>query len=177
MLEIGRMREMFSYDPVTGIVRWRINRASNARAGQAVGTLKKGANNAGGGYLVVSLKMPGTRKNKTIRVHRLAWALHYGEWPPPDMDVDHKNLVRHENWIDNLRLATRSQNNGNLPCRKDNRLGIKGVRYLADRCEYSAEIRKEGKRRHLGYYPTAEMAQAAYQAAAEVIHGSFARVA
>jgi hypothetical protein len=45
---------------------------------------------------------------KCHRVHRLAWYLTHGEWPPADMD--HIDGDGSNNRLDNLRLATPCQN-------------------------------------------------------------------
>ncbi len=63
--------------------------------------------------------------NYETAVHRLIWLYHYGELP--DKDVDHINGVRDDNRIENLRLASRSQNNMNYSKPVNNTSGIRGV--------------------------------------------------
>lgn len=46
-----------------------------------------------------------------IKAHRIAWALHYGEWP--EQELDHINRDERDNRIVNLRLADRFINNQN----------------------------------------------------------------
>jgi hypothetical protein len=43
--------------------------------------------------------------------HRLAWLWWFGEWP--EGGLDHINRIRNDNRIDNLREATRSENQRN----------------------------------------------------------------
>lgn len=40
--------------------------------------------------------------------HRLAWLYVHGEWP--QREIDHKDNVRHHNWIGNLRDVSHSVN-------------------------------------------------------------------
>ncbi|MBR0868936.1 HNH endonuclease [Bradyrhizobium tropiciagri] len=62
---------------------------------------------------------------KIHSVHRIAWALYYGEHPAGE--VDHINGDRSDNRLCNLRLATSSQNNQNRRLCSRNRSGVKGV--------------------------------------------------
>ncbi len=49
-------------------------------------------------------------------VHRIVWEMFYG--PIPDnMFIDHINGVKHDNRIENLRLATNQQNQFNRPAK------------------------------------------------------------
>jgi hypothetical protein len=60
-----------------------------------------------------------------VGVHRIAWALHTGEYPT--IEVDHINGDGADNRLCNLRLATSSQNNQNRRLSTRNKTGIKGV--------------------------------------------------
>ena len=60
-----------------------------------------------------------------IGVHRIAWALHHGEYPL--LEIDHINGDGADNRLCNLRLATSSQNNQNRRLSSRNKTGIKGV--------------------------------------------------
>lgn len=61
--------------------------------------------------------------------------------------------------------------------RADNTSGYKGVTWDKREQKWRARIGKEGKRKHLGYFDTAEEAHEAYKNAAPEYHGEFARVA
>jgi hypothetical protein len=88
---------------------------------------------------------------------------------PPAL-VDHQNnKAPLDNKWENLRSATRPQNNTNR--RVTNSLGIKGVSQKKNR--FRAMVRSAGKRNYLGYFDTAEEAHAAYCKAARELHGEF----
>jgi len=63
-----------------------------------------------GGYIGVRLSNNGIVTNK--RIHRLI-AEHYIPNPENKPEVDHKNRIRHDNRIENLRWVTRSENEKN----------------------------------------------------------------
>lgn len=98
-------------------------------------------------------------------VHRVAWLLCYGEWPPSNMQIDHINGDRSDNRIENLRLCTQSQNNVNrVISKRDLPRGVyrKGNRYIA-------QVRNT----HLGTFTTIEDAEAAFISSATRLYGSF----
>lgn len=105
--------------------------------------------------------------------HRLAWFYCHGEWPLGGLD--HANGMPTDNRIANLRLATHSQNLANSRAR--NWAGLKGA-YYNPRYKHRmwvSQIKYGGRSHHLGYFETAEAANAAYLAAATKAFGSFAR--
>ena len=89
---------------------------------------------------------------------------------PPDMDVDHENGDGLDCQRENIRLATRSQNNANSCLSRRNTSGFKGA-YLYPKGGWVAYCR--GK--YIGSFPTAEDAARAYDAKAREIWGEFAR--
>ena len=114
-------------------------------------------------------------------VHRLIWRLVHGE-DPGVLDVDHINGDQGDNRPCNLRLATRAENCRNQGPRVTNKSGYKGVsRNPGSRNSWRAQIRvTEGDVRklvYLGSYRTPEEAHRVYVAAANALHGEFARAA
>ena len=53
----------------------------------------------------------GGLRGKYYYEHRLIWLYHYGEWPKEC--IDHINGIKDDNRIENLREATKQQNNFN----------------------------------------------------------------
>jgi hypothetical protein len=94
----------------------------------------------------------------------------------PDILVDHIDGNGLNNRRGNLRPASRSQNAMNADAHSDSLSGIKGVHWSKQHGRWKAEICARGKRKHIGLYDTPTEAAAAYRAAAERLHGEFARV-
>ena len=103
--------------------------------------------------------------------HRVAWYLHYGEWPT--QQIDHINGVRSDNRIANLRLSTNSENMYNRKKPANNTSGHKGVSWHSGYQRWQAAIAVNGNKMNLGRFATREDAAAAYQRAALHYHGEF----
>jgi len=89
------VRELISYDPETGIVRWK-KRRRGVRVGRLVG------NEDRDGYIVVSLL------GRQYKLHRVIWLFVTGKWP--EGEIDHKNKLRWDNRWDNLQDIPLEQN-------------------------------------------------------------------
>lgn len=92
-----------------------------------------------------------------------------GEWPE---QVDHVNGVRSDNRPENLRAASHDQNCMN---RKPMGAASKGCYWQSRREKWVVQIGAGKRRRTVGYFDTLEEAAKAYAAAAERLHGEFAR--
>jgi hypothetical protein len=124
---VERLRELMSYDPETGVLRWRARRGHRAVPGAVVGrkcpTL---------GYIMTAVD--------SVRVmgHRAAWMISNGDIPP-GVEVDHVNGDRADNRLENLRLVRRDGNSQNRrSANKNNRTGFLGVR--ARRGKFYSEL-------------------------------------
>lgn len=162
-----RLRSVLDYNPDTGVFIWKVGLSPVAPAGSVAGTISK----RGRRHIAID--------GIVFSAHRLAWVYVHGEWPVKQ--VDHRNLDRLDNRIDNLRLATNQQNAANRRALRNNRLGIKGVGISTLRVRkpqrYRARIRVNDRLIHLGYFATPEAALAAYDSAARLHFGEFARSA
>lgn len=165
VLTAERLRDLLEYDPATGIFRWRIaGRRVNPHEGKEAGAVSRGRVNS----IVIRIDC------RMYHASRLAWLYVYGEWPRGF--VDHKNRDRLDNRIDNLRDATRAQNGWNSTRSRHNTSGHKGVGFVKPTGKWRAIITCNGKAHFLGGFLTKEEAVHAYHAAAELLHGEFARI-
>lgn len=153
MIPIEELRRVVRYDAATGCV----TRISGAIV----------ATETHNGYLA------GLICGRSLLMHRVAWALAYGRWP--DGAIDHIDLNKKNNRIENLRVADASQNGANRLRQSNNKSGAKGVYWEPLRQKYKAHIRVRGRSINLGRYDDCLDAAAAYARAAERHFGEFAR--
>jgi len=91
---------------------------------------------------------------------------------PENMEIDHINHDTLDNRKENLRLATKNENQWNNK-RIVTTFGYKGITYDKKKKTYRARIRKNGVRHNLGSYSTARDAAYAYNKASKELHGVF----
>lgn len=85
-----------------------------------------------------------------MMAHRLAWLWVHGELP--EHEIDHKNQIRSDNRIGNLRSATSKQNKENAPKRSSNTSGHKGVHWDKTRDKWMAFVVHHRKFHNLGRF-------------------------
>jgi len=106
---------------------------------------------------------------KAYRAHRIAWLYMTGSFPKSE--IDHINCDPLDNRWENLRLATRSQQNQNK--RPMRAWPPKGVYWHKQSGMWRAKIGKISK--HLGLFDCPAAASIAYQLAAIKNYGQFER--
>jgi hypothetical protein len=164
------LQEWFDYDPVTGIFIWKKVHYTNAKLlGKPAGTLRKS------GYVFIGV--PGFGRLR-LGAHRLAWIYVHGLMVGGG-EVDHIDTNPSNNAIENLRLATSTEQKRNKKVQSNNRCGLKGAYYHA--ChkgkKWRSQIKVGDRLIFLGYFPTAQEAHEAYAVAAREHFGEFARAA
>ena len=159
-LDPADIRQLLDYDQETGALTWRPRRREafsryqdwkrwvNLFAGRVAGS-----NSGALGYRQVFI----FRRN--YKAHRVAWAIHYGEWP--DGQIDHINGDTGDNRIENLRVVTNAENQRNSKHRANNSSGRIGVHWCAKGEKWAATIAGGGRRVSLGLFVDFDAACAA----------------
>lgn len=125
-----RLKELFNYNPDTGVFVWKQRRAGNATKGSVAGSTDKR------GYIRMCIDY------KYSTAHRLAWLYMTGSFP--ENEIDHIDQDKGNNSFSNLREVTRQENAKNIPMSKNNNSGTTGVHWYLNR--WVVTIYVKGKR-------------------------------
>lgn len=149
------LNERFEYNKLTGVLTYKTKvKFTKIEPGDIAGSL------SGSGYLKVIIN------KKTYANHKIIWKMVTGEDPPKGLTIDHADRDRLNNRWNNLRLATRKEQEANKE--------FTGVSKNTIGHLYQARIYIDGKRISLGNYETPEEAQAVYRAKCKEVRGEFA---
>lgn len=159
-ISVGRLSELLEYDAASGLLTWVSPTSHRVSVGDVAGSDDKG-------HLIVGID--GVK----IYAHRVAWAMHFGEWP--DNFIDHIDGDVTNNAISNLRVATHAENMANSKKSIRNSSGFKGVHFHKQSKKWRARIRANGAHHSLGLFDAPEEAHMAYMDAALRMKGEFAR--
>jgi hypothetical protein len=163
MLTQARLMEVLDCDPETGIFTWQIQPGSRS---DMVG--KRAGYNGPGRYRSITVDGVGYLE------HRLLWLYVHGKFPADQLD--HINMNKSDNRIENLREATNSQNQRNRKSRKgsDGWGRLKGAQWNHRDKRWVAQAALDnGKTTYLGSFDTEAEAHAAYCEAAKKCYGEF----
>lgn len=155
----NELKEFLYYEPDTGNFYWKKAPSNRVKVGDIAGSVMSH------GYRTIGFK------GKEYLAHRLAFLFVEGVIPD---EVDHKNGDPSDNSWNNLRKATRSENNQNTRIPKNNKSGSKNVYYRKDRDTYSVSLMVNGKTIRLGCYEDKELADLVAIEAREKYHKQFA---
>lgn len=167
---VDQLRRLLTYDPDTGVLTW-LPRTPDMFDGAtehrrrwmcAVWNTKYAGKPAligidGHGY------HQGSINYRYVKAHRVAWAMHYGEWP--SQKCSHRNGNRRDNRVSNLRDIDHRTCHRNVKLSVRNKSGTAGVNWNARMERWQAFIRRDGKSRCLGTFLTIEEAAAARKSA------------
>jgi hypothetical protein len=142
-----------------GLLYNKVFRSSHAVAGKRSGSPYVN------GYMSISIK--GVKYLE----HRIAYYMVHGYCPEA---VDHINGVKSDNKIENLRAATSSENQCNVPLASNNVSGHKGVTMYKRTGKWRAQIAFNKVVKHLGYFETKELAVEFIELARDMLHNNFA---
>ena len=109
-------------------------------------------------------------------MHKLV-AQEFIDNPDNTVEVDHIDNNRHNNCINNLRWATRCENQENKrkqqkPCSSI----FKGVYYHKQHQKWRAQIQGNTGQKHIGYFDSERDAALAYNSRALLLFGEFANL-
>jgi hypothetical protein len=159
------VRRALDYDPETGLLSWRHRDDVLPRVNKRLAGKPAGCPDGQYGYLSVRLH------DYLYQAHRLIWLHVTGEWPTAVLD--HVDGIPSNNAWNNLRPATRAENNRNRRTYRENGY-LKGTA-PASKGKWRATIMLGRENHILGTFDSQEEAHAAYVEAAKHLHEQFAR--
>jgi hypothetical protein len=168
-----RARQLFSYDPESGDLRWRpriVEMFDNSKnsAARACSTWNKRF----AGKLAGTINYKGYRvfaiDNISYRAHHIAWLITYGQLP--NGQLDHRHGIRDSNPISQLREATPGEQQQNRKKARTNTSGYTGVSWHKQMQQWAAYISVDRKHIFLGLFDDPREASEAYLAAKRKYH-------
>jgi hypothetical protein len=145
-----------------GVLYWNEPSNLGITKGSACGTKDKR------GYIVI-------RYNRlAYRAHRIIYCMAYGI-DPKELEVDHINGIKSDNRPENLRLATRSENQRNRQFADSrNKSGFRGVRWEESTRKWRADITVNGRSTYIGRFISLQDAAESVTKARAELFGEFA---
>jgi hypothetical protein len=154
MLEDMKMN--LHYDPETGVVTYKNSRYGTKTPGEEAGWVD-------GDHMRI------VYKEMKYLLHRVCWALYYGEWPKHS--IDHIDRNPFNNRIDNLRDVPQKVNNSNKGKYDSIYTGV----YRKASGKYVSYISKDRKKYYLGTFHCPVEAAKAYNTKARELYGEKAK--
>ncbi len=119
----------------------------------------------------VYARRASSQRHRHILMHRVILGL----TDDSKIEADHIDGNGLNNKRANLRRSSRKQNARNRKVQQNNTSGFKGVSFHRGAQKWRAQIKVDGKDRYLGVFSTAEAAAEAYDDAAVLRYGEFAK--
>jgi len=164
---------MTMYDTIIDLFEYRDGDLYWKETGTGRGNISKPAGSMDDkGYRVIMIK------GKYYKAHRLIYQMFNPEWDitdtSQDNSIDHRDNDPLNNNIDNLRVATNSQNQHNTGKRNDNTSGTTGVNWDKATGKWKVQVVVNKKYHHGGYFVNKEDAIAKVTEMHNELHGEFA---
>jgi len=144
LLSYDEVRALFSYDALSGSLRWVFSLNPRGPVG------------AEAGYVYHSTRCKHYKSRyvkihcESYSVHRIIWLWFYGEWPAKEIDhIDGNGL---NNRIKNIRDVIHSENQKNLSIPINNTSGVIGVSWHKLNERWIANIKVKSKSIGLGSF-------------------------
>lgn len=141
---------------------WKIIKQSNyyqvSNLGRVMG-LKRG---------IILKPFPDSWGYPTVDIHRKKIKVHmlvaeaFMDEKQPKMQIDHIDRNKWNNYLNNLRYVTQSENRYNMNSYKDSKSNYKGVSWHKASNKWTAKIRKNKKDRYIGLFESEIEAALAY---------------
>ena len=131
------LKELLEYHPKSGLFTWRVDR-SYVKAGSIAGSLTKK------GYIRIAIN------GRRYFAHRLAFLYMTGDWPRYRACHDNQNPA--DNRWKNLYDATNQDNQRNMKLPSHNTSGRIGVHWDKRDSRWCAQIKIDGRSKHLGMF-------------------------
>jgi len=159
-IDVKYLADCLDYNHISGDLVWkkrprnhfktdRVTKIWNTRfSGRVAGTVSRGEDL----YTRIRIRLCGSM----YLAHRIAWALHYGEWPKPNLQIDHINGDATDNRIINLRVVSNQENSKNSRMNKNNASGFSGVSWSKQSGKWKVRIHISGKETHIGSFQKIE---------------------
>lgn len=156
MIDQKTVLDLFDY--CDGRLFWRVQLNPRAPVGAEAGTY-----NSANGRRYVRIK------GRAYLAHRLIFLFHHGYLPP---EIDHIDLDKNNNKIENLRAATPAQNQKNKSLQRNNTSGHKNICFKKGR--WVVELKIAGKQQYFGRFEDLDLAILVASEARDKYHGEFA---
>ena len=158
------VKEMFDYREDGNLIRRHSTMGNGNYAGAVVGTTPKGTRSSRYG----TTKIHGQH----WCMHKLIYLYHHSVIPK---HLDHINQNATDNRIENLRVASASENMRNRKLFANSTSGCKGVSWHKRIGQWFAYVDINKKRKCVGYFDDLELADLVATEARNLYHGAFVR--
>ena len=151
MIEASEICKLLRYEPETGKLFWKprgIELFKDERSWKIWNT--RYANQEAFTAVSDRGQKSGAIFGVNYTAHRVAWAVHHGEWPKET--IDHINGNPSDNRLCNLREATKLEQGKNMPLNSTNTSGVIGVYKHSAANVWIARINLNGVMRHIGSF-------------------------
>jgi hypothetical protein len=156
---ITQQQVLDTFEYREGKLYWKYVKSIRIKAGDEAGR------EDGQGYRTVRFNY------KMYRTHHLIYLMFHGVLPTL---IDHINNDRLDNRIENLRIATDSQNNCNKGIQANNTSGSKNVKWHERIKKYEVSVQINKQRKYIGVFEDLEFAELVAIEARNKYHGEFA---